>query len=413
MNNSQILSWDDYEDGAPVQTKPVEAPVVETVEVTKTVMTEQPVVADAKPEVTDLDYVDLSDEDLLAGMKDLELSGERVRAEDKRMILGNSDVNQLIPFQYEWCWQKYLDGSNNFWSPLEVNMADDVALWKSADGLTDDERLIVKRCLGFFSTADTVVGNNLVLSIFTHITAPEARQYLSLQNREEAMHVHAYQYIIESLGMDGGEIFNMYREVKSVERKAAWCLKHTENICHPDFNMETKENQKTFLKNLIAFYMVAEGIFFYCGFPLILSMGRRNKLTGIAEQFQLILRDESMHLNFGADVINTIIKENPELWDEEMKAEATKLIREGVALEKEFARDTMARGVLGMNAKQMCEYLEFIGNRRLQQIGLNPIFENHENPYPWMSEMMDLRKEKNFFETRVTEYQVGGALTWD
>ena len=167
------------------------------------------------------------------------------------------------------------------------------------------------------------------------------------------------------------------------------------------------------MKNLIAYYCVLEGIFFYCGFTQILSMGRRNKMTGTSEQFQYILRDESMHVNFGIDVINQIKLENPQLWDDEMQELATSMILEGTELETRYARDTMPRGVLGMNANTMAEYLQFIANRRLAQIGLPEQFPGVKNPFPWMSEIMDLKKEKNFFETRVTEYQTGGALSWD
>ena len=143
------------------------------------------------------------------------------------------------------------------------------------------------------------------------------------------------------------------------------------------------------------------------------SMGRRNKMTGVAEQFQYILRDESMHVNFGIDVINQIKLENPHLWDAQMRDKATQMILEGAELEIQYARDTMPRGVLGMNAAMMEEYLQFIANRRLAQLGLPEQFKGVNNPFPWMSEIMDLRKEKNFFETRVTEYQVGGALSWE
>ncbi len=167
------------------------------------------------------------------------------------------------------------------------------------------------------------------------------------------------------------------------------------------------------LKNLIAYYCVLEGIFFYCGFTQILSMGRLNKMTGTSEQFQYILRDESMHVNFGIDVINQIKLENPGLWDEELQTLARQMILEGTQLEIEYAKDTMPRGILGMNANMMAEYLQFIANRRLAQIGLAEQFAGAKNPFPWMSEIMDLKKEKNFFETRVTEYQTGGALSWD
>jgi len=338
---------------------------------------------------------------------------ERVTVDQKRMINCRADLNQLVPFKYDWAWQKYLDGCANHWMPQEVNMTADIALWKTDGGLSDDERLIVKRNLGFFSTADSLVANNLVLAIYRLITNPECRQYLLRQAFEEAIHTHAYQYVIQSLGMDEGEIFNMYHEVPTVARKASWALKYTRNLSDPTFTTGTLETDKDLLKNLIAYYCVLEGIFFYCGFTQILSMGRRNKMTGTSEQFQYILRDESMHVNFGIDVINQIKFENPGIWDDEVRDCALQMILEGTQLEIEYARDTMPRGVVGMNANMMAEYLQFIANRRLAQIGLAEQFPGVKNPFPWMSEIMDLKKEKNFFETRVTEYQTGGALTWD
>ncbi len=355
----------------------------------------------------------IQDLDTKEGEEELEVLAGRVQVDDKAMINCRADLNQLVPFKYDWAWQKYLDGSANHWMPQEINMTTDIALWKSDDGLTEDERTIVMRNLGFFSTADSLVANNLVLAIYRLITNPECRQYILRQSFEEAIHTHAYQYCIESLGMDEGEIFNMYREIPSVAKKASWGLKYTKEISDPGFVTGTDETDKMLLKNLIAFYCVLEGIFFYCGFTQILSMGRRNKMTGTAEQFQYILRDESMHLNFGIDMINQIKIENPHLWDEQMRQEAAQMILEGTELEVQYAKDTMPRGILGMNANMMEEYLQFIANRRLVQIGLEEEFEGATNPFPWMSEIMDLRKEKNFFETRVIEYQTGGALSWD
>jgi len=355
----------------------------------------------------------LNELDIREGLAELEGTSARVAVGDKQMINARADLNQLVPFKYDWAWQKYLDGCANHWMPQEVNMNADIALWKSKDGLSEDERRIVKRNLGFFSTADSLVANNLVLAVYRLITNPECRQYILRQAFEEAIHTHAYQYCIESLGMDEGEIFNMYHEIPSVAKKASWGLKYTRSISDPTFNTGTVETDKELLRNLIAYYCVLEGIFFYCGFTQILSMGRRNKMTGTAEQFQYILRDESMHLNFGIDMINQIKIENPHLWDAAMKDEATQMILQGTQLEIEYARDTMPRGVLGMNAAMMEDYLKFIANRRLTQIGLPEQYAGASNPFPWMSEIMDLKKEKNFFETRVIEYQTGGALSWD
>ena len=351
--------------------------------------------------------------DVAPGLEELEMGAARVSVDEKAMINCRADLNQLVPFKYDWAWQKYIDGCANHWMPQEINMTADVATWKDPEGLSEDERRIIMRSLGYFSTADSLVANNLVLGLYRLVTNPECRQYLLRQAFEEAIHTHAYQYCIESLGMDEGEVFNMYREVPSVAKKASWSISHTHELSDPTFKTGTPETDQTLLRNLIGFYAVTEGIFFYCGFTQILSMGRRNKMTGVAEQFQYILRDESMHLNFGIDVINQIKLENPHLWTEEFQQEVITMILEGTHIEIEYARDTMPRGVLGMNAAMMEEYLQFIANRRLSQLGLPEQFKGVTNPFPWMSEIMDLRKEKNFFETRVIEYQTGGALTWD
>jgi len=291
------------------------------------------------------------------GLEEIEMNAARIQVDDKKIINCRADLNQLVPFKYQWAWDKYLNACANHWMPQEINMAHDVALWKDPNGLTDDERLIIKRNLGFFSTADSLVANNLVLAVYKHITNPECRQYLLRQAFEEALHTHAYQYVIESLGMDEAELFNMYREIPAVARKASWSLKYTQSLCDPNFHTGTTENNQRLLRDLIAFYVIFEGIFFYVGFTQVLSMGRRNKMTGTAEQFQYILRDESMHMNFGIDVINQIKLENPTVWTEEFQQEIIAMIKEGVDLEITYAKDTMPRGVLGLNSEMFEEYL--------------------------------------------------------
>lgn len=347
------------------------------------------------------------------GLESLEMGAARIQVDDKRIINCRADLNQLVPFKYNWAWDKYLTGCANHWMPNEISMGADLALWNDPNGLTPEERTIIKRNLGFFSTADSLVANNLVLAVYRHITNPECRQFLLRQAFEEALHTHAYQYIIQSLGLDEAEVFNMYREVPSVSTKAAWALPYTQSLGDSNFSTGTPENDQRLLRDLIAFYVVFEGIFFYVGFTQILSMGRRNKMVGTAEQFQYILRDESMHMNFGIDVINQIKIENPHLWTPEFQAEMIQMIKEGVDLEYQYAKDTMPNGILGMNAELFREYLEFIANRRFNQIGLPEQYPGAQNPFPWMSEMLDLKKEKNFFETRVIEYQAGGTLSWD
>ena len=257
-----MLNWDDYNESEkapkPQQAKPgIEQPAPESiieeaqeqVEENFTPVESGDRAQQAKDAIQSLDTKE--------GEEELEVLAGRVQVDDKAMINCRADLNQLVPFKYDWAWQKYLDGSANHWMPQEINMTTDIALWKSEDGLTPDERMIVMRNLGFFSTADSLVANNLVLAIYRLITNPECRQYILRQSFEEAIHTHAYQYCIESLGMDEGEIFNMYREIPSVAKKASWGLKYTKEISDPGFTTGTEETDKKLLKNLIAFLLCA------------------------------------------------------------------------------------------------------------------------------------------------------------
>lgn len=337
---------------------------------------------------------------------------DRIDAEEKRLInCREVDVNQLMPLKYEWAWEHYLNGCKNHWMPNEVPMQEDIEGWKS-DRLSEAERRVVLRNLGFFSTAESLVGNNLVLAIFKHVTNPECRQYLLRQAFEEAIHTHAFLYIVESLGLDQGRVFNMYREIPTISHKDQFEMELTQEVLADGFTTESFEGAQDFLKNLIGFYVIMEGIFFYSGFAMILSLHRQNKMTGIGEQFQYILRDETIHLNFGIDLINGIKQENPELWTNEFEERMIERIREAVELEAAYAADCLPEGILGLNAPAFREYAQYVADRRLERIGLARQYGS-DNPFPWMSETIDLAKEKNFFETRVTEYQSSGSLSWD
>lgn len=347
------------------------------------------------------------------GLGRIERGARRVQASDKAMINARADVNQLLPLKYHWAWEKYLIGCHNHWMPTEVAMQADIAQWKNPAGLSAEERLMIRRNLGFFAASESLVANNIVLAIYRQLTNPECRQYLLRQAFEEAIHTHTFQYICESLGLDEGELFNMYREIPSITDKAAWALEYTRSFADPDFRTGTTENDRSFLRDLIAFYVVFEGMWFYTGFAQILSLGRRNKMVGIAEMYQYILRDESVHLNFGIDVINQIKIENPQLWTGAFQQEVKQMLLEACALEVAYGRDTMPQGFLGLNATQCENYMRFIVNRRCEQLGLPTVFDRTTNPFPWMSEIIDLQKEKNFFETRVVDYQSGGSLSWE
>jgi ribonucleoside-diphosphate reductase beta chain len=336
---------------------------------------------------------------------------KRVKVAEKRLINCNAvDVNQLMPLKYKWAWEHYLNGCANHWMPTEVPMGKDIELWKS-DAFSADEKRVIMRNLGFFSTAESLVGNNVVLAIFEHVTNPEVRQYLLRQAFEEAIHTHTFLYIVESLSLDQGEVFNMYNEVNTIHAKDTFEMKLTEDIMRPGFNTTTPEGAQKFLENLIGFYIIMEGIFFYSGFVMILSFHRQNKMTGIGEQFQYILRDETIHLNFGIDLINGIKEENPHLWSPEFQDHVIGLIKHAVELEIQYAQDCLPTGILGLTASMFRDYVQYIADRRLERIGLKAQYRS-KNPFPWMSETIDLVKEKNFFETRVTEYQSSSNLTW-
>lgn len=335
----------------------------------------------------------------------------RFDRDQKRLInCATVDVNQLMPLKYKWAWEHYLNGCANHWMPTEVPMAKDIELWKS-DQLSADERHMILFNLGFFATAESLVANNITLAIYKHVTNAEARQYLLRQSFEEAIHTHTFHYIVESLALNEKEIFNMYNEVNSIHGKDAFEMKLTQDVLADDFTTDTVEGRQKFLENLIGFYIIMEGIFFYSGFAMILSMHRQNKMTGIGEQFQYILRDETVHLNFGIDLINGIKEENPELWSSDFQAYVIDIIKEAVELEVQYAEDCLPRGILGLSAPMFREYAQYIADRRLERIGLKAQYGS-KNPFPWMSETIDLGKEKNFFETRVNEYQSASSLTW-
>lgn len=330
----------------------------------------------------------------------------------RRAINGaDADVIQLYPMRHEWAWHYYNAANSNHWLPTEISMQLDIEQWKSNTILTEDERSAFETVLGFFTTADSIAANNIVIATYRHITSPEIRMYLLRQAYEEAIHTHAYQYIVESLAMNEAKIFNMYRQNSAIYGKASFILSFNDGIFDKNFTTGTFENDQKFLENLCIFSLILEGIFFYSSFAVVFGFQRQGKLTGSAEQIQYIMRDESMHLNFGCQLINTIREEQPELWTEEFQRKIINYVKEAAVLEYTYAKEVFPNGIFGMNAQGFRQYIEHIADRRLERVGLPAQF-NVQNPFPWMSEAIDLPKEKNFFETRVTEYKVGGALNW-
>jgi ribonucleoside-diphosphate reductase beta chain len=332
----------------------------------------------------------------------------------KQGIINNStiDPNKILPMRYLWARQHYKDGVANNWTPEEISMQQDIEQWKSATFLSGTERRLILWNLGFFSTAESLTANNLVLTVYKHITNPECRQYLLRQAFEEAIHTDTFIYCCDSLGLNPDEIYNMYLTIPSIKAKDDFVVELTASIIDPSFSTQGPHNIQRFLHDLVGFYVIMEGIFFYAGFAMMLALKRQNKMVGIGEQFEYIMRDESLHLAFGCDLINTVKAENPESWTTTFADELVDLIRKAVVLEKNYAHDACPQGILGINAEQFCHYVEYIADRRLERIDLPKIYGTR-NPFPWMSQATDLNKEKNFFETRVTEYQTAGSLEWE
>lgn len=329
-------------------------------------------------------------------------------------IINNTktDPNKILPMKYTWAREHYKTGVANNWVPEEISMQKDVEQWKSSAALNSEERKMIMWNLGFFSTAESLTANNIVLAVYNHVTNPECRQYLLRQAFEEAVHTDTFIYCCDTLGLDPDEIYNMYNTVPTIKEKNDFVVNLTKVVFDPNFSTEGSDNIQKFLHDLIGFYVIMEGIYFYAGFAMMLALKRQNKMVGIGEQFEFIMRDESVHLAFGCDLINTIKQENPEVWTDQFKAEILDLIKKSVELEKKYAFDACPKGVVGINAKQFADYVEYVADRRLERIGLQKQY-NKENPFPWMSQATDLNKEKNFFETRVTEYQTAGSLDWD
>ena len=331
------------------------------------------------------------------------------------MILtsNKTDPNKFLPIRYPWARKHYKDGVANNWVPEEVPMQDDVEQWKSGQ-LSDSEKRLILWNLGFFSTAESLTANNIVLAVYKHITDPACRQYLLRQAFEEAIHTDTFVYCCDSLALNPDEVYTMYETIPSIKDKDEYVVGLTKSMMDDHFEIrgpDDFDNIRLFLHDLIGYYVIMEGIFFYAGFAMMLALKRQNKMRGIGEQFEFIMRDESIHLAFGCDLINQIKVEYPGVWTPDMEEETVELIRRAVQFEKDYAFDACPNGLLGINAQQFSNYVEHIADRRLERLSLPQLY-GQSNPFPWLSKSTDLVKEKNFFETTVTEYQ-GGGLDWD
>lgn len=327
------------------------------------------------------------------------------------IILGKEQegVNQLLPHVHAWAWDLYKKGKNNNWNPEEVPMNRDIQNWGNGS-ISDDEKLVIKRTLGFFAGSESLVGNNLI-SLYRYVTDPECRQYMSRQVWEECLHNDTIVYVCDSLKLDIDEVYEAYHNIPAIKAKDDFLMSITKGI-RGGIDTSTVEGVREFLKAAFIYWVVCEGIFFFSGFAMLLAL--KKKIPGIGEQIEYTLRDESLHIQFGATLINKIREQHPDAWTPEFEAELVEILKQAVQLEVAYAQDVLPRGVLGLRSESFLLYMEYVGNRRLENVGLNSFrFANDKNPFDFLSTVQDLIKSKNFFESKVTEYSSAGALDDD
>ncbi|HFD80359.1 MAG TPA: ribonucleotide-diphosphate reductase subunit beta [Gammaproteobacteria bacterium] len=331
-----------------------------------------------------------------------------VRAEDKRVVNGHTDINQLAPFRYPWAWKYFLNANRNHWTPLDINMSQDLHDYHHR--LTAQERHLYENVLSYLTTSDILAMRNIGLAVMEKMSAPELQIYQARQVYEEALHTWTYQHCIETIGLDQGEIYNRYRVVPQINRKIRIANRRLESVLRTDIDLGNRDELENFVLAYIFFAAVFEGCWFYNGFSPVFALQRRGLMKGTAEQLQYIMRDEVMHCGFGIRTVRQIMVENDvvpdarairDMWDESEAAEA------------DYARYLLKDAILGYSAEDHIEQFRHVANRRARQLGMEEPFPGARCALPWLDEQANLRKEKNFFETRVTEYQSGGALRWD
>jgi ribonucleoside-diphosphate reductase beta chain len=331
-----------------------------------------------------------------------------VKVEDKRIVSGSGDINQLAPFKYPWAWNFWLNANKNHWTPLDINMTKDVSDYHHK--LTVEEKHLYENVLAYLTTSDILAMRNVGLAVMEKMTAPELQIYQARQVYEEALHTWTYQHCIESIGIEQSEIYNRYRVVPQINAKIQMANQRLNSVLRPDIDLTDKDELHNFVHSYLFFAGVFEGCWFYNGFSPIFALQRRGLMTGTAEQLQYIMRDEVLHCAFGIRVVNEIIKEEEITLDENLLRQ---MWDESEACEIGYANYILRDPILGYNAEDHIEQFRFIANRRAKQLNIFEPFPGAKNSLSWLDEQANMRKEKNFFETRVTEYQTGAALSWD
>ena len=319
------------------------------------------------------------------------------------MILGKADPTDvnLHPMKYKWAYDLYNQAVRNSWFPHEIPLGEDLADWKT---MTPDERFAVQFLMSFFNPAELIVNRTLALGVYPYLKSPECHLYLAKQMFEEANHCVSFEYVLETFPIDRTKVYDTHLELPSMQAKEAFVGRYlsrmTENI-----DIESTEGKKDFIRNLVAYNIVMEGIWFYSGFMVALSFRQRNQLRNFGSMINWVLRDESLHLKFGIQLVHTVLEENAELLTADFAKEIRDIIIEGVNLEVAYNKDMFPKGILGLNADYVNQYVQYVADRRLEELGLEPHFKV-TNPAKWMSTATDVFELVNFFEQQNTSYEV-------
>lgn len=342
----------------------------------------------------------------------LDKSKAKEAFDGKKVINGRvSMFFNILPLKYQWAYDLYKDMKNNHWEPEDVPMQKDLEQWKDSTGLiTDVDRWIIRMGMGYFSASEGIVGDNIIQVIRELVTAPELKLVLGRHGHEENIHADSLAYMIASLGINPHECEAMFEDIPSIKAKNEFVMNTSWEI-RKGIDLTKTADKQLLVRNMFIFGQCMEGTQFYGLFGMILSLYRQNKFPGIGQMFRYTLRDESNHIELLRNLMMDLVQENPDVWTPEFKEELRNTMREAVRLEKDFIEDCLPMNAVGLKKEEFLLYTDFIADRRLEGCGLEPFHkEGIQNPLPWLSEMMDIKKEQNFFEGRVTEYQKSSAL---
>jgi ribonucleoside-diphosphate reductase beta chain len=339
----------------------------------------------------------------------LDKTKARERVAGKRVINGHRSAElNVLPLKYHEAYRIYKQMKANHWEPDVIDMSKDALQWNTG-ALSAKERWIIEMGVGYFSAAEGIVGDSVLHVIEDNLTAAELKHASLRHIAEESIHMDSLLHIIGSLNIDLDEVTAKFNDIPSIKAKNAFITRHIPSL-KMGIDLTITANKQKFAKAIFGITQVMEGTQFYALFAMILSLHRQNKMTGIGQMFQYTLRDESNHIALGRFILTQLIEENPDIWTPDFQKDLIEFMREGVALEKDFVRDCLPEDTAGMQQKEFLDYVDFNADRRLNSIGLPSLSQVRDNPFLWLDEVIFLRKEKNFFETRVTEYQTSGSV---